>query len=97
MAQWTNVLQNNSFVNPTRLPLLCRNFRAVALAELGLMAGWLAGRRNAGKFWIFKIHYRSNFETFCCVYQSYSIIIAIGMRLSWYFQQKSVLRWLLKV
>ena len=29
-------------VNPTRLPLLCRNFRAVALAEPGLTAGWLA-------------------------------------------------------
>ena len=26
-----------------RLPLLCRNSRAVALAEPGLMAGWLAG------------------------------------------------------
>ena len=43
MAQWINVFQNNSFVNPTRLPLLCRNSRAVALAEPGLMAGWLAG------------------------------------------------------
>ena len=65
MAQWINVLRNNSFVNPTRLPLLCRNSRAVALAEPGLtagwLAGWLAGRRNAGKFQIFKIHCRSNF------------------------------------
>ena len=61
MAQWINVLQNNSFVNPTRLPLLCRNSRAVALAELGLTAGWLAGRQNAGKFPIFKICCRSNF------------------------------------
>ena len=26
-----------------RLPLLCRNSRAVALVELGLTAGWLAG------------------------------------------------------
>ena len=47
MAQWINVLRNNSFVNPTRLPLLCRNSRAVALAEPGLtagrLAGWLAG------------------------------------------------------
>ena len=43
MVQWINVLRNNSFVNPTRLPLLCRNSRAVALAEPGLTAGWLAG------------------------------------------------------
>ena len=42
MAQWINVLQNNIFVNPTRLPLLCRNSRAVALAEPRLTAGWLA-------------------------------------------------------
>ena len=55
MAQWINVLRNSSFVNPTRLPLLCRNSRAVALAEPGLTAGWLAGRQNAGKFQFFKI------------------------------------------
>ena len=69
MAQWINVLRNNSFVNPTRLPLLCRNSRAVALAEPGLTADWLAGwlagrlagRQNAGKFQIFKIRCRSNF------------------------------------
>ena len=61
MAQWINVLRNSSFVNSMRLPLLCRNSRAVALAEPGLTAGWLAGRRNAGKFQIFKIHCRSNF------------------------------------
>ena len=75
MAQWINVFRNNSFVNPTRLPLLCRNSRAVALAEPGLtagwqagwLAGWLADRRNPGKFQNFKIHYRSNFYTFCCV------------------------------
>ena len=57
--------QNNSFVNPTRLPWLCRNSRAVALAQPGLMAGWLADRRNAGKVQIFRIHFRSNFYTFC--------------------------------
>ena len=76
MAQWINVFRNNSFINPTRLPLLCRNSRAVALAEPGLTAGWLAGwlagrladrRRNPGKFQFFKIHYRSNFFTFCYV------------------------------
>ena len=61
MVQWINVRRNNSFVNPMLLPLLCRNSRAVALVEPGLMAGWLAGRRNVGKFQIFKIHCRSNF------------------------------------
>ena len=50
MAQWINVFRNNSFVNPMRLPLLCRNSRAVALVEPGLTAGRLADRRNAGKF-----------------------------------------------
>ena len=54
MVPWINVFRNNSFVNPMRLPLLCRNSRAVALVELGLTAGWLADRRNAGKFQILK-------------------------------------------
>ena len=43
MVQWINGFWNNSFVNPTRLPLLCRNSRPVALVELGLTTGWLAG------------------------------------------------------
>ena len=42
MAQWINILWKTSFVNPTRLPLLCRNSRAIALAEPGLTADWLA-------------------------------------------------------
>ena len=52
MAQWINVFWNNTFINPMPLALLCRNSRAVELAEPGLMTGWLAGRRNAGKFQI---------------------------------------------
>ena len=64
MAQWINIFRNNSFVNPTRLTLLCRNSRAVELTEPDLTAGRLADRRNVGKFQIFKIHYRSNFYTF---------------------------------
>ena len=43
MVQWINVIQNNSFLNPTRLPLLCRNSRTITLMEHGLMASWLAG------------------------------------------------------
>ena len=49
MAQWINFIWNNSFGNPTQLPLLCRNSRAVALAQPDLTAGWLADRRNVGK------------------------------------------------
>ena len=44
MAHWINILRNNSFINPTRLPFLCRNSRDVALAELNLTAGWLADK-----------------------------------------------------
>ena len=34
----------HSFINPMQLPLLCRNSRAVALAEPGFTAGWLADK-----------------------------------------------------
>ena len=43
MAQWINVLRNNSFVNPTRLPLLCEKTGALAIVEPGLTAGRQAG------------------------------------------------------
>ena len=88
MAQWISVFWNNSFVNLMQLPLLCRNSRAVALAELGLMAGWLAGwlideMRVNFKFLNFILD--QIFIAFCCIQQSYSIIGAIGMYFSWYF------------
>ena len=44
MAQWINVLQNNGFVNPTRLPLLCEKTGALAVVEPGLTAGRQFGR-----------------------------------------------------
>ena len=43
MAQWINVLWNNSFVHQTRLPLLCEKTGALAIVELGLTAGRQAG------------------------------------------------------
>ena len=46
MVQWINVLRNNGFVNPTRLPLLCEKTGALAIVELGLMAGWQAVRQT---------------------------------------------------
>ena len=46
MAQWMNVRQNNSFVNWTRLPLLCEKFGAILLMLVGLTAVWQAGRQS---------------------------------------------------
>ena len=49
MAQWINILWNNSYVNPMRLPLLCERTEALAIVELGLTAGrpasWQADRQ----------------------------------------------------
>ena len=44
MALWINFHRNNSFVNPTRLPLLFEKTGALAIVEPGLTAGRLAGR-----------------------------------------------------
>ena len=51
MAQWINVLRNNDFVNPTRLPLLYEKTGALAIVEPGLTAGRQAGNtgRQAGR------------------------------------------------
>ena len=43
MAQWINILWNNSFVNLMRLPLLCEITGVIALAQLGVMTDWQAG------------------------------------------------------
>ena len=59
MAQWTNVNQNNRFVNPCPLPWLSEISGAVHLVSLGLTAG---GRRIAGKFQ--KIENSLQIETF---------------------------------
>ena len=48
MAHWINLLWNNSFVNLTRLPLLCEKTGTLAIVELGLTAGRLAGGRVGG-------------------------------------------------
>ena len=76
MAQWINVLQNNSFVNPTRLPLLCRNSRAVALSEPGLTAGWLADEMQVN-FKFLKFIVDRIFKLFTVFNTVYSIIRAI--------------------
>ena len=46
MAQWINVLRNNGFVNPTRLPLLCKKTGTLAIVEPGLTAGRQAVRQT---------------------------------------------------
>ena len=71
MAQWVNHLRNNIFVNPLPLLLSWEISGALHLAQPGLtagrQAGWLAGRRNTGKF--------QNFQNLLR-YSRYSIIIA---------------------
>ena len=54
MAQWINVLWNNSFVNLMLLPLLCAKTRALAIVEPGLTAGLPLGRRICCKVRKFK-------------------------------------------
>ena len=44
MTQWINILQKNSFVNPTRLTLLCEKTGVLAIVELDLTAGRPLGR-----------------------------------------------------
>ena len=66
MAQWVNRLQNNIFVNPPSLPLLCVISGALHLAQSGLTAGWQAGRQADEiqvNFEIFKIGCRSKYST----------------------------------
>ena len=46
MAQWINILQNNSFINLMQLPLLCEKTGALAIVEPGLMAGRQAVRQT---------------------------------------------------
>ena len=50
MVQWVNCLWSNIFVNAPPLPLLCEISGPLHLAQLGLTAGWLAGRRNTAEF-----------------------------------------------
>ena len=54
MAQWIKLFRNSVFVNPPPIPMLCEISGPLDLAEPGLtagrQAGWLAGRRNTGKY-----------------------------------------------
>ena len=44
MAQWMNLQRIKKSVNGTRLYIACEISGGLHLAELGLTAGWLAGR-----------------------------------------------------
>ena len=64
MVQWINRLQNNIFVNPLSLPLLCEISGALHLAQPGLMAGWQADEIQViMNFEIFKVGCRSKYST----------------------------------
>ena len=66
MAQWVNHLQNNIFVNPSPLPLLCEISEALHLTQLGVTAGRLADEIQVN-FEIFKVGCRSKYSTCCFV------------------------------
>ena len=63
MVQWVNSLQNNIFINPPSLPLSCQLSGALHLAQLGLMAGWLADEIQVN-FENFKIGCRLKYLSF---------------------------------
>ena len=64
--QQTNLNQNNCFVNPQQLPVLCEISVVIHLVQPGLMAGWQADKIQVN-FEIFKINYRIRYSTFCWV------------------------------
>ena len=57
MAQWINILWNNSFGNPMQLPLLREKTGALGIVKPGLTAGKLAGR-YAGETVVIQIVYK---------------------------------------
>ena len=61
MAQWINRLQNNIFVNPPTLPLLCEISGALHLAKPGLTASRQADKMQVN-FEIFKTNYTETFD-----------------------------------
>ena len=63
MAQWMNIHWNNSFVNPTWLPLCYKSSKAINLVQLDLTAGWHAGEMQVN-FEFYKIHNTVNQEIF---------------------------------
>ena len=70
MAQLVNRLRNNIYVNPPPLPLSCEISGALYLAQLGLMAGWQAGRQADEmqvNFENFQIGCRLKYLSFCFV------------------------------
>ena len=64
MAQWVNCLQNNIFVNPPPLPLLCEISRALhqVLWYAGRLADWQADEIQVN-FEIFMFGCRSKYLT----------------------------------
>ena len=70
MAQWINILRNNSFINLPRLPFLCEKTEAVPLAQPGSY-GRQAGRQTGSQaneiLEIFKIIYWMKYWKFISV------------------------------
>ena len=79
MAQWVNRVQNNIFVNPPPLSLLCEISRALHLVQPGLTAGRLADEIQVN-LEIFKVGCRLKYLTCCSkVQHHYSLTNAFQL------------------
>ena len=100
MAQWVNRLQNNIFVNPSTLPLLCKISGALHLRNRVLRQAGRLDVRPADEiqvnFEIFKVGCRSKYSTCRFVNQGTAIISALPMHSSWFFRIKPIARLIFK-
>ena len=67
MMQWMNLHRNNSFINRTRLPLLCEKSGTILLVLVGLMAGRLAVRQASSQMKYWEISKFLKFSTDCTI------------------------------
>ena len=59
------------------------------LPLVGLTAGWLAGRRNRGRFRNFKNSLQVKLFGFYFVWYCYNVIIVLSMHFNWFFSAKA--------
>ena len=99
-----NLHWSNSFVNRTRLPLLCEKFRAILLVLVDLLVGRQAGRQSDEilvDFEFLKFSIDRIVRIFMALTQRCSVIIVlptpVAMHYSWLFWVKYIVRHIMEV